>query len=81
MRQAVERDFFHMPLMYSEMPGDHELLIALGRRGDRTAREHREIIARFGQFPHRNEALGRRNTADEAAWLAGRLLKNPTDKS
>jgi uncharacterized protein (DUF924 family) len=59
-----------MPLMHSEMPGDHELLIALGRGGDRTARKHRETIVRFGRLPHRNEALGRQNTTEEAAWLA-----------
>jgi uncharacterized protein (DUF924 family) len=70
--EAAQRDFFHMPLMHSEMPGDHELLIALGRGGDRYAREHRETIARFGRFPHRNEALGRQNTAEETAWLANR---------
>ena len=33
------------------------------------AREHRDVIARFGRFPHRNEALGRQSTADEIAYL------------
>jgi uncharacterized protein (DUF924 family) len=32
---------------------------------------HRDIIARFGRFPHRNAALGRENTPEESAWLAG----------
>jgi uncharacterized protein (DUF924 family) len=31
---------------------------------------HREIIARFGRFPHRNKALGRESTAEELAFLA-----------
>ncbi|MGI9525415.1 MAG: DUF924 family protein [Hyphomicrobiaceae bacterium] len=33
-------------------------------------KRHRDIVARFGRFPHRNEILGRTNTADEAAFLA-----------
>ncbi|HRP87392.1 MAG TPA: DUF924 family protein, partial [Gammaproteobacteria bacterium] len=35
------------------------------------AQKHRDIIARFGRFPHRNAILGRRDTPEEAAWLAG----------
>ena len=31
---------------------------------------HRDIIARFGRFPHRNKALGREPTPEETAWLA-----------
>ncbi len=34
------------------------------------ARSHRDIIARFSRFPHRNPILGREHTAEEAAWLA-----------
>lgn len=34
------------------------------------ARRHREVIERFGRFPHRNAALGRTSTADEVAYLA-----------
>jgi uncharacterized protein (DUF924 family) len=30
---------------------------------------HRQVIRRFGRFPHRNAALGRTNTPDEQAWL------------
>ena len=66
---GTQLDFFYMPLMHSELPRDHELLLKLGHGGNRYAREHREIIARFGRFPHRNEALGRRSTADEAKYL------------
>jgi uncharacterized protein (DUF924 family) len=32
---------------------------------------HRDIVERFGRFPHRNRHLGRENTADEEAYLAG----------
>jgi uncharacterized protein (DUF924 family) len=35
------------------------------------AREHRDIIERFGRFPHRNASLGRTSTPAEAAYLAG----------
>ncbi len=34
------------------------------------ARRHREVIARFGRFPHRNAVLGRVNTPDEVSYLA-----------
>ncbi|MFP5397558.1 MAG: DUF924 family protein [Gammaproteobacteria bacterium] len=33
------------------------------------ARRHRDVIARFGRFPHRNEILGRATMADEHAFL------------
>lgn len=33
------------------------------------ARKHREVIARFGRFPHRNAILGRPSTAEESAFL------------
>ena len=32
---------------------------------------HRDIIAQFGRFPHRNELLGRENTPEEDEYLAG----------
>jgi uncharacterized protein (DUF924 family) len=31
---------------------------------------HRDVIARFGRFPHRNAILGRKSTAEELAFLA-----------
>jgi uncharacterized protein (DUF924 family) len=34
------------------------------------AQKHRDIIRRFGRFPHRNEILGREATAEEIAFLA-----------
>lgn len=33
------------------------------------ARRHRDVIARFGRFPHRNAALGRESTPEERAYL------------
>jgi uncharacterized protein (DUF924 family) len=68
--RPVEQDFFYMPLMHSELLSDHDLLIKLWRGDDRYPRHHREIIARFGRFPHRNRTLGRETTAEEALFLA-----------
>lgn len=34
-----------------------------------SAREHRDIVAAYGRFPHRNGVLGRTSTAEEAAYL------------
>jgi uncharacterized protein (DUF924 family) len=36
----------------------------------KAAHEHREIVARFGRFPHRNRTLGRESTPEEAEYLA-----------
>lgn len=68
------KQFLYMPLMHSERLDDQErcvsLFEALGRPESlKFAREHRDVIARFGRFPHRNEALGRKSTAQEEAYL------------
>jgi uncharacterized protein (DUF924 family) len=70
------RMFFHMPFMHSENLADQdrcvELFTAAGdENGAKHAREHRDIIARFGRFPHRNKVLGRTNTAEETEFLEG----------
>ena len=74
--QEVEEDlrgFFYLPFSHSELPADQEMAVELGGRlsGDfvNHARGHRDIIARFGRFPHRNEILGRMSTADEQKFL------------
>jgi uncharacterized protein (DUF924 family) len=36
----------------------------------KAAIKHREVIALFGRFPHRNATLGRDSTHEEAGWLA-----------
>ncbi len=41
----------------------------LGEEVYRYAVRHREIIERFGRFPHRNAALGRASTPEEIAFL------------
>ena len=35
------------------------------------AKEHRELIRRFGRFPHRNKILGRDSTKEEIEFLEG----------
>lgn len=42
---------------------------ALDEESDRHAQGHRDIVARFGRFPHRNAVLGRETTVEEAAFL------------
>jgi uncharacterized protein (DUF924 family) len=79
-----ERVFFYMPLMHSEALSDQERCVALFQqlRDDspesmretlennvRFAERHRDIIAAWGRFPHRNALLGRASTAEELAFL------------
>jgi uncharacterized protein (DUF924 family) len=81
----VERLFFYMPLQHSESREVQEESLAAFRRlsGEAPlalkswfddaleyALVHRDIVARFGRFPHRNHALGRDSTAEEEEWLA-----------
>ncbi len=35
------------------------------------ARQHRDIVAEFGRFPHRNEILGRPSSPEERSYLEG----------
>ena len=74
----VERQFVYLPFEHSEDLADQELSVALfdslPEPPDRAesvdyARRHRDIIARFGRFPHRNAALGRTSTPEEDAFL------------
>lgn len=73
---AEQKQFLYMPLMHSEELADQERCVELFRglgneEGLKYAIEHRDIIARFGRFPHRNRALGRATTAEEAEFLTG----------
>ena len=66
--------FLYMPLMHSEHLADQDesvrLFDASGLQGNaHFARHHRELVRRFGRFPHRNAVLGRVSTADELAYL------------
>lgn len=72
------RGFFYMPFEHSETLADQDLSVSLfaalpvKKEWDETmaaAHRHREIIARFGRFPHRNEILGRESTPEEIEFL------------
>ena len=72
--QQARRQFWLMPLMHSEaLAVQEEALPLFERYTDRRtadfARRHRDVIARFGRFPHRNAALGRVSSAEELAFL------------
>lgn len=68
------RIFLYMPFQHSEdvnvQARSVELFAALGDEGSLDyARQHRQIIERFGRFPHRNAVLGRASTAEELEFL------------
>lgn len=69
------RQFLVMPFMHSEDIADQELCVRLAKDLPtdtlRYAVEHRDIIDRFGRFPHRNAALARVTTAEEQRFLDG----------
>ncbi|MEM7711165.1 MAG: DUF924 family protein [Pseudomonadota bacterium] len=70
------RQFFYLPLGHSEYITDqHRAVRLVATRLDAPetllhAQAHREVIRRFGRFPHRNEVLGRAMRGGEAAFLA-----------
>lgn len=75
----VQRVFVYLPFEHAESMVDQDASVRLfaslpasaWRDGAvASAERHREVIRRFGRFPARNLALGRANTADEAAYLA-----------
>lgn len=66
------RAFFYLPFMHSESPADQERCVELCADlpdNLRFAILHRDIILRFGRFPHRNAALGRTTTPEEQRFL------------
>jgi uncharacterized protein (DUF924 family) len=79
------RAFFYLPFEHSESLSDQHLAVGLFTflrdespkdirqiTGNylRFAQQHRDIIARFGRFPHRNAVLGRMSSDDELAFIA-----------
>lgn len=71
--EAALHPFFYLPFMHSEVLADQERSVRLCGKLDgntlRYAELHRDIIARFGRFPHRNKALGRDTTPEEQKFL------------
>jgi uncharacterized protein (DUF924 family) len=77
---AVERMFAYLPFEHSESLEDQERACELTQALDafeetkdahRYAVLHRDIIRRFGRFPHRNAILGRASTPEEIEFLKG----------
>ena len=82
----IQQAFFYMPLQHTEslkvQDKAVEIFTRLSEAVSPTYREtfetmatfaelHRDIIAQFGRFPHRNKLLGRENTPEEDEYLAG----------
>lgn len=77
--RPVQRWFFYLPFEHAENLVAQDQCVALFEtlRDDPDSREaidyahrHREVIRRFGRFPHRNAILGRTSTPEELAFLA-----------
>jgi uncharacterized protein (DUF924 family) len=71
---ALSELFFYLPFEHSENLADQDwscaLIASMGREtSDDYAKQHRDIIERFGRFPHRNAALGRVSTPEERDFL------------
>jgi uncharacterized protein (DUF924 family) len=81
----IQRVFLYLPLQHFEDLQAQETSVVLFERLAHEneewpifrkeflsyARVHRDIIKRFGRFPHRNRVLGRTNTPEEEHYLAG----------
>lgn len=68
------RIFLYLPYEHSETLADQDRAVALCTAlGDanylKYAEAHRDVIHRFGRFPHRNRALARTSTPEEQMWL------------
>ncbi|WP_086311994.1 hypothetical protein A5821_003240 [Enterococcus sp. 7F3_DIV0205] len=69
-----QRAFLYMPLMHSESLVIHEEAMKyFGETGMESylefEKKHRDILIRFGRYPHRNEILNRQSTSEEIAFL------------
>jgi uncharacterized protein (DUF924 family) len=69
-----QKAFLYLPFVHSENLDDQNRSVALYEQAGlienlKYAKHHRELIKRFGRFPHRNTILGRENTAEELAYL------------
>lgn len=72
-----QKAFLYMPLMHSENIADQDLSVKLFEAAGlqenlRFAMHHRDIVQRFGRFPHRNKILGRPSTQAELDYLASK---------
>ena len=67
------RAFCYLPFEHSEDPQDQQRSLTLNQQLDantyRWAKQHVQIIERFGRFPHRNEVLARATSDEERVFL------------
>ncbi|WP_316013201.1 DUF924 family protein [Roseobacter sp. HKCCA0434] len=75
--EGPQRQFFYLPMMHAENISWQEkcvrqFLLKMPQAEENLlhARAHREVIRRFGRFPHRNEDLGRQTTEAERNFMA-----------
>lgn len=73
--KTVKRKFIYMPFMHSESLLIHKKAMRLFNEAGMEVNfdyeiKHKEIIERFGRYPHRNEALGRKSTPEEIKFLS-----------
>lgn len=73
--KGEQKAFLYMPLMHSENLEDQDLSVTLFEKAGLTenvrfAKHHRDIVRRFGRFPHRNQILNRQSTEAELEYLA-----------
>lgn len=73
--EGAQKAFLYLPFMHSEDIKDQDRVVELFSRAGlennlHWAKHHREIVRRFGRFPHRNAILGRDSTPEELAYLA-----------
>ncbi|MEW8028453.1 MAG: DUF924 family protein [Candidatus Thiodiazotropha sp.] len=71
---AVWQAFLYLPFMHSESLTDQDRSVSLFESAGlyenlKWAKHHREVIRRFGRFPHRNKILGRESSAEELTYL------------
>lgn len=72
--QPQHKAFLYMPFMHSEKLSDQDLSVKLYteaglKDNQHFAEHHRDLIRRFGRFPHRNRILGRISTGAEIEYL------------
>ncbi|MCZ2722564.1 DUF924 domain-containing protein [Marinomonas sp. 15G1-11] len=70
----IERNFLYMPFMHSESLVVHDVAAILFAQNGLQSniefeQKHREIIKKFGRYPHRNAILGRLSTKAEIIFL------------
>ncbi|KPJ93506.1 MAG: hypothetical protein AMJ53_07125 [Gammaproteobacteria bacterium SG8_11] len=72
-----QKVFLYLPFMHSENLEDQDKSVELFESAGlsenlRYAKHHRDIVRRFGRFPHRNKILGRQSTTEEVAYLTSK---------